>query len=471
MKPFMDNDFLLHNEPAKVLYHSYAKDQPIIDYHNHLPPDLIAQNYQFKDLGELWLAGDHYKWRAMRAAGIPEELITGTGTSNKEKFLAWAKVVPQTIGNPLYHWTHLELRRYFGITDLLSPSTAEKVWDQAAAKIAAGGFTTRGLLESMNVVATCSTDDPADTLEHHDSYKKNSSSFVLLPAFRPDKAMQVSDPQVWNQYIQKLSKAAGMDITSYQTLIQALDQRHQFFASKGCKLSDHGIQRPVFEPATAAELKTIVETLLANNPVTDKQAEQLQTAVLLEVGRMNHARGFTMQLHIGAIRNNSSRAFRTLGPDTGYDSIADEPMATKLSKFLDGLDTSNQLPKMIVYNLNPRDNYLVATMVGNFQGGGIPGKLQFGSGWWFLDQKEAMEWQMNALANLGLLSRFVGMLTDSRSFLSFPRHEYFRRILCNLLGTWVDQGQAPWDEELLGSMVVDICYRNARDYFGFDLAK
>jgi len=466
MKKFLDQDFLLESETAKRLYHQYAANQPIIDYHNHLPPDLIAQDYKFKDLGEMWLAGDHYKWRAMRAAGIPEQYITGNSTT-KEKFLAWAQVVPQTIGNPLYHWSHLELQRYFGITEVLNPGTAEDIWAKTERAIAGGEFTTQRLLRKMKVTVTCSTDDPADSLEHHKNFDSKKAGFALFPAFRPDKVLAVADPEAWNTYIRRLGEAAGTEISSFFTLIEVLDQRHEFFASLGGRLSDHGLQRPIFALATPADLESYIARLLKGGTLNPQETEEFQTAVMLEVGKMNHRRGFVMQLHLGAIRNNNARAFRTLGPDTGYDSISDEPMAAKLSAFLNTLDTNDQLPKTILYNLNPRDNYLFATMIGNFQGGGIPGKMQFGSGWWFLDQKQAMEWQMTALANLGLLSRFVGMLTDSRSFLSFPRHEYFRRILCNLLGDWVEKGEIPWDEALLGKMVQDISYGNAAEYFGF----
>lgn len=466
MKEFLDEDFLLESNTAQRLYHDYAKGQPIIDYHCHLSPEEIANNRIYNDITEAWLEGDHYKWRAMRANGVNERYCTGNA-SNKEKFLKWAETVPYTMRNPLYHWTHLELRRYFGIQQLLNEHTADEVFQEASHKISQPDFGTRGLLRKMNVKVVCTTDDPTDSLEHHRKIKEDNFEIKILPTFRPDKAMAVENTEAFNLYIEKLSKAAALEISRFSDFIDALQKRHDFFADMGCKLSDHGLETLYAEDYTDAEIENIFDKLRSKKDLTETEVLKFKSAMLIILARMDHEKGWTQQFHLGAIRNNNPRMLRELGPDTGFDSIGDFSMARAMSGFFGKLDDTNQLAKTIIYNLNPRDNYLFATMAGNYQDGSVAGKMQFGSGWWFLDQKEGMEWQMNALSNLGLLSRFIGMLTDSRSFLSYPRHEYFRRILCNLLGKDVEKGLLPNDIDFIGQMVKNICYNNANEYFEF----
>jgi glucuronate isomerase len=470
MKEFLGEDFLLQSDTGRELYHEYAKSMPIFDYHCHLPPQQIAENAQFQNLTQIWLYGDHYKWRAMRTNGVAERFCTGDAP-DYDKFLAFAETVPSTIGNPLYHWTHLELKRYFGISGtLLDPSTAAAIWSRCNEQLATDEFRVRPLIERMNVKLVCTTDDPADSLEHHDAVARVEGLKVkVLPAFRPDKAMAVETGRAYVDYVERLGHAAGVQVRSFNDLLDALSRRHEFFHSKGCRLTDHGIYLPVFEPAGDAELDRIFRKVLGGDAPGEVEDRQVKTAVLLHVGRLNAKRGWTMQLHMGAIRNNNTRMFRALGPDTGFDAITDGDMARPLSRFLDALDQTGELPRTVLYVLNPRDNELIAAMIGCFQDGSVPGKIQFGSGWWFNDQKDGMMRQMTALSSMGLLSRFVGMLTDSRSFLSYPRHEYFRRLLCNLIGGWVDEGEAPRDMALLGRMVQDICYNNAARYFEMGL--
>ncbi|TVR44838.1 MAG: glucuronate isomerase [Planctomycetota bacterium] len=464
---FIHDHFLLESDEAQRLFHEYAKDQPIIDYHCHLPPDQIAANHRFANLTQAWLYGDHYKWRAMRSNGVNERLCTGEAT-DREKFDAWAATVPKCLRNPLYHWTHLELRRPFGIDDvLLSPATADCVWERANAQLASPEFSTQGILAQMKVEVVCTTDDPCDSLEHHLAHARSPGATRMLPTWRPDKAMALEDPRTWNAWVDRLGELTKAEISTWDQFLAALDQRHQFFHDVGCRLSDRGLERCYAAPFTAAQVAHIFQNARAGKAPDADELEQVKSALMLEFGRMDHARGWTMQLHLGAMRNNNARLFRALGPDTGFDSIGDYEQGRPLSRFLDALDTTDQLPRTILYNLNPRDNELMATMIGNFQDGSIPGKMQFGSGWWFLDQWDGMSKQIEALSNLGLLSRFVGMLTDSRSFLSYTRHEYFRRLLCNILGNDMRRGAVPRDFDLVGGMVSDISYRNAKQYFGF----
>lgn len=461
---FLSDDFLLETATARRLYHEVAADLPIIDYHCHLPPADVAANRRFSNLFEIWLEGDHYKWRALRANGIPEDLITGSA-SPKEKFLAWARTLPATWRNPLFHWSHLELTRYFGITDLLDETTAEAIWDAANARLAEPDFDAHGILRRMKVEVVGTTDDPADPLPHHELFARSGHPTRMVPTFRPDKAHALEDPVAWNAWVDRLATTAGTRIDDFDALLAALESRHAAFHAAGGRLSDHGLVRAPAAPATDAELAAIFRKLRAGQPGAALEAEQFATRILLETGRWNHARGWTLQLHLGPQRNNNSRYLARLGRDAGFDSIGDVPQAASLAWFLDALDHEDRLPRTVLYNINPADNYVFATMIGNFNDGTIPGKIQWGSGWWFLDQKEGMEWQINALSNLGLLRRFVGMLTDSRSFLSYPRHEYFRRILCNLFGRDVERGELPDDFPRLAEYVRAICYENARDYF------
>ncbi len=465
IKPFLDDNFLLENRTAEILYHEYAARQPIIDYHNHLPPDEIASNKKFANLTAVWLNGDHYKWRAMRTMGVPERYITGDAT-DFEKFQKWAETVPFTIRNPLFHWTHLELKRYFGITDLLTPKTAEKIYNQCSELLNTDAYSTRNLLRKMNVEVVCSTDDPVDDLRFHQQVKQEGMDIKMLPAFRPDKAILI-EKESFPAYIQKLGEVADIDIQSFDDLLEALQNRADYFDKNGCKLSDHGLEQVYAEEFTGHEANAIFKKRMAGLPVTPEEARKFMSAMLYHLGCMYAEKGWVQQFHLGALRNNSSRMMRQLGPDTGFDSIGDWEQAAALSKFLNRLDTEDKLAKTILYNLNPRDNEVMATMIGNFNDGSTRGKMQFGSAWWFLDQKDGMEKQLNALSNMGLLSCFIGMLTDSRSFLSFPRHEYFRRLLCNLIGRDVHNGELPDDTKWLGGIVEDICYRNAKGYFGF----
>lgn len=467
MKTFITDDFLLHSEVARELYHEHAKDQPIIDYHCHLPPDQIAANRRFENLYQIWLEGDHYKWRAMRSNGIDERFCTGDA-SDREKFDAFARTVPKTLRNPLYHWTHLELLRYFGIDELLDESSAGAVWNAANEQLS--GLPVHELLTRSKVAAVCTTDDPTDTLEHHQAIAAGGELATrVYPTFRPDKALLVDQPEAFNAWTDKLSEVSGIDCGSLGDFLDALKQRHDFFHEMGGRLSDHGMNTVDADDCSEAEARTIYDAARSGNAASPADAAKFRSFLMVFFGHLDAEKGWTKQLHLGAQRNNNTRLLRKLGPDTGFDSIGDQPQAASLARYLDRLDIDDRLPKTVLYNLNPADNYLFATMIGNFQDGSVPGKMQFGSGWWFLDQKEAMEWQMNALSNLGLLSRFVGMLTDSRSFLSYPRHEYFRRILCNLIGRDVENGELPRDMKLLGGMVEDICFRNARDFFGLEL--
>jgi glucuronate isomerase len=465
-KPFLDEDFLLENRMAQVLYHDYARHQPIIDYHNHLPPDEIAQNKTFENITQVWLYGDHYKWRAMRTLGIDERFITGDA-SDKEKFLKWAETVPFTIRNPLFHWTHLELKRYFGIVDLLTSDSAGHIYNICNEKLATATYTAQGLMSKMNVEIVCSTDDPADSLEHHIAHRMSDSAIKMYPAFRPDKAILINS-ESYNTYIDKLGQAAGMDINSYPNLVEALQKRVDFFDSQGCKVCDHGLAKVYACSFTEQQLSTLFHKRRNGQILAEEEVQIFISGLMYELGKMYADKGWVMQLHLGALRNNSRRMMRQLGPDTGFDSIGDFDQAADLSDFLDRLDAIDQLPKTILYNLNPRDNEVMATMIGNFNDGSIRGKMQFGSAWWFLDQRTGMEQQINALSNMGLLSCFIGMLTDSRSFLSFPRHEYFRRLLCNMIGKDVHNGELPYDEKWLGGIVNDICYNNAKRYFEFE---
>jgi len=470
VKAFLDDqDFLLDTKVAQELYHDYAKSMPIFDYHCHLPPAQIADDHRFSNLTEAWLGGDHYKWRAMRTNGVPEAKVTG-GATDREKFQAWAETVPYTLGNPLYHWTHLELARYFGISGvLLDGGTAEKVWSAANEKLASAGFTTRGLMTGMNVKVVCTTDDPVDDLSHHRKIASDHFGVKVLPAFRPDKAMAVENVKAFNDYLTQLEKASGVAISSWKSYQDALIKRIDYFHAAGARISDHALVTPVAENYTEGDITRIFAALRGDKSVDPIEVSQFRTAALLFLVREYRKRNWIFQLHLGALRNNSSRFLKLLGPDTGFDSMADAPMAAPLARFLDRLDAADELPRTILYILNPADNDMIATMIGNFQDGSVPGKVQFGSGWWFNDQKDGMERQMGALANMGLLSRFVGMITDSRSFLSYPRHEYFRRVLCNLIGGWVENGQAPHDVAMLSRMVKDICYNNAAQYFGIEV--
>jgi len=466
MKQFIDENFLLNNKTAETLYHNYAKEMPVIDYHCHLPPDQIAEDRNFENLTQVWLYGDHYKWRAMRANGIAEEYITGN-RSDWEKFEKWAETVPYTLRNPLYHWTHLELQRYFDIYDILSPATAKKIYDECTAKLQTPEYSVRNLLRKMNVVTVATTDDPTDDLSYHQQIKADGFEVKILPAFRPDKAMNADDLHALNAYILKLEIVYGQPIGSYDDYLSALKSRHDYFAANGCVLSDHGIEQLYAEAYTEEEVSSIFNKIRAAGTLSKQEVLQFKSAMLYQFAIWDHEKNWVQQYHIGALRDNNSRMLQTLGPDTGLDSIGDFPQGRALSNFMNRLDSSNQLTKTIIYNLNPADNELIATMIGNFNDGTVAGKIQYGSAWWFLDQKEGMIRQINALSNMGLLSRFVGMLTDSRSFLSFPRHEYFRRILCNLLGEDIENGELPDDLVWVGKIVQDICYNNAKSYFNF----
>ncbi len=467
MKAFLNEDFLLQSPTAKTLYHEFAAKQPIIDYHNHLVPEQIAEDKQFDNITQIWLYGDHYKWRAMRAHGVDEKYITGNA-SDEEKFMKWAETVPYTMRNPLYHWTHLELQRYFGVTELLNKDSAKRIYDHCSALLRTKEYSVRNLLLKMNVKALCTTDDPIDNLSYHKQIAASGFSIKVLPTFRPDKAMGVDDEAVFVAYVNALATAAGQTIRTLADYKAAIKSRHDFFHEAGCRLSDHGLEHIYAEEFTNEEIELIFDRLITGKVISKKEKWQFKSAMLVYFAHLDHARGWTQQFHLGAIRNNNARLLGALGPDTGFDSIGDFEQARPLSAFLNHLDSTNQLAKTILYNLNPRDNELLATMTGNFQDGTIVGKMQFGSGWWFLDQKDGMEKQINALSNMGMLSHFVGMLTDSRSFLSFPRHEYFRRILCNLLGQDVENGELPADIAWLGKLVEDISYKNASSFFNFE---
>ena len=466
MKKFLDDDFILDNATARKLYFDHAVSMPIIDYHNHLPPDEIASNKVFSNITEAWLKGDHYKWRAMRANGIPEEYITGSA-SDKDKFLKWSETVPFTMRNPLFHWTHLELQRYFGLQDVLNSENGAVIYDKTTATLQDESFSTQGLLNKMNVEVVCTTDDPSDSLKHHKSYNANTGGFKMLPGFRPDKYIQI-DGKDFLSSIKKLESSTNRSIDSLDQLVQGLQDRIDYFHDNGGRISDHGLNHIYAAEFTDQEVDKIFREVIGGKEIFAGEAIVFKSGLLYYLARMYHAKGWVMQFHLGALRNNNDRLERILGADVGCDSIGDFEQATSLSRFLNRLDSEKKLCKTILYNLNPGDNEVFATMAGNFNDGSSAGKIQWGSGWWFLDQKDGMEDQMNVLSNMGLLSRFVGMLTDSRSFLSFPRHEYFRRILCNLLGTDVEKGLLPNDTKWLGQMVENICYRNAKEYFDFD---
>lgn len=471
MKEFNDENFVLETETARRLYHEYAEGLPIIDYHCHLNPEYVASDHLFPNLSKVWLEGDHYKWRAMRTNGVDERYITGADTTDWEKFEKWAETVPYTMRNPLYHWTHLELKTAFGVTDLLSPKTARQIYDHCSAMLQTPERSARGLMKHYNVETVCTTDDPVDSLEHHLKVKTDNFGVKMLPTWRPDKAMAVEVPADYQAYIRRLGEVAGVNISSFADVIDALKKRHDFFASVGCRLSDHGLGEFYAEDYTPAGIEAIFDKIYnRGEQLTAEEIRQFKTAMMVEFAVMDHDSGWTQQFHYGAIRNNNTLMFNKLGADTGFDSIGDFTVAEKMSKFLDMLASRDKLAKTIIYNLNPRDNELVATMAGNFQDGRYgAGKIQFGSGWWFLDQKDGMEKQMNALSVLGLISRFVGMLTDSRSFLSYPRHEYFRRTLCNLLGNDIEKGLLPASEiDFIGrEIVAKVSYGNAKEYFKF----
>ena len=467
MKAFLDQDFLLQSATAQTLYHQYAAAMPIIDYHNHLVPQQIADDHQFDNITQAWLYGDHYKWRAMRAHGVDEKYITGNA-SDEEKFMKWAETVPYTMRNPLYHWTHLELQRYFGVTEVLNSASAKRIYDHCAALLKTPEYSVKNLLLKMNVKVLCTTDDPIDDLGYHKQIKASGYAIKVLPTFRPDKAMAVDDIATFNAYVKSLAQVVGYGIQDLSTYKKAIGERHDYFHACGGRLSDHGLEHIYAEDYTEEQIAKIFGQLISGANVSDHENWQFKSAMLVYFAHLDHAKGWTQQFHLGALRNNNARLLGSLGPDTGFDSIGDFEQAKPLSKFLNHLDSTNQLAKTILYNLNPGDNELLATMTGNFQDGTIVGKMQFGSSWWFLDQKDGMESQMNALSNMGLLSHFVGMLTDSRSFLSFPRHEYFRRILCNLMGQDVENGELPADMEWLGQLVKDISYTNASEFFNFE---
>ncbi len=466
MKPFLDENFLLQSKTAERLYHDFAKGMPIIDYHCHLDPAQIAANINFTNLTDIWLRGDHYKWRAMRAYGINEQYITGSAT-HAEKFEKWAETVPYTLRNPLYHWTHLELQRYFGITEILSPKTAKAIYDECTAKLQTPGYSVQSMIEKMNVEVICTTDDPIDSLEHHQKIKQSNWQVKVYPAFRPDKAMNADDTDALNHYIAKLEAVSDTAISNFKDYLDALKKRHDHFADNGCSVSDHGLEHIYAKDYTDAEVAVIFDKIRADKELLPLESLKFKSAMLYTFALWDHEKGWVQQYHLGALRNNNTRAHRELGPDTGYDSIGDFKQGQTLSRFFNKLDNTNQLAKTIVYNLNPRDNELFAAMVGNFNDGIISGKMQFGSAWWFLDQKQGMTSQLNALSSMGLLSKFVGMLTDSRSFLSYPRHEYFRRLLCNIFAEDVENGELPDDIEWIGKIIQDICYYNAKNYFGF----
>jgi glucuronate isomerase len=463
MKNFMDSHFLLENKFAEVLYHEYASKMPIIDYHNHLPPEMIATDARFQNLTQVWINGDHYKWRAMRTLGIQEEFITGHAPDSV-KFNKWAYTVPYTMRNPLYHWTHLELKRYFGISKALTPSTADTIYAQANEQLQTTSFGSQGLLTRMNVEFLCTTDDPTDDLGHHRTLANSGFTTKVGAAFRPDNAIFI-ESDGFATYMERLSETSGVAIHNFASLCDALAKRIVYFHDHGCRISDHGLPHMYFTPATENDLDATLSKRLGNEALSPTEIEAFKSALLLFLSQKYHAYGWVQQFHLGALRNNNARMLAQLGANTGWDSIGDWPQAENLSKFLNQLDVHDQLAKTIIYNLNPRDNEVMASMMGNFNDGSLRGKIQFGSGWWFLDQKDGMEKQINALSNIGLLSCFIGMLTDSRSFLSFPRHEYFRRILCNLIGKDIGQGELPNDMVWIGKMVEDICYHNAKAYF------
>ena len=471
MKPFMYENFLLQTPTAQKLYHEHAAGMPIIDYHCHLIPKMVADDHKFSSITEIWLGGDHYKWRAMRSNGVPERFCTGTDTTDWEKFEKWAETVPYTFRNPLYHWTHLELKTAFGIDKLLNPETAREIFDACNDKLQNDPtMTARGLMRRYNVETVCTTDDPVDSLEYHKAVADSGFEVKMLPTWRPDKAMAVENPANFRAYVEKLAEVSGVEINKFQDMIDALQKRHDFFESMGCRLSDHGIEEFYAADYTQPEIDGIFNKVYGGKELSKEEIHKFKSAMLVVFGEVDYESGWTQQFHYGAIRDNNSKMFKLLGPDTGFDSIGEFTTAKSMAKFLDTLNSRGKLAKTILYNLNPCANEVIATMLGNFQDGSVAGKIQFGSGWWFLDQKDGMQKQMNALSVLGLLSRFVGMLTDSRSFLSYPRHEYFRRTLCNLVGTDIENGEVPYtgyEEARVNKMIEDICYNNAKNYFKF----
>ena len=467
---FVNEGFLLETKEARTLYHDYAEGLPIIDYHCHLPPEQIAEDRKWLNITQVWLYGDHYKWRAMRANGVPERFCSGNAP-DREKFDKWASTVPRLLRNQLYNWTHMELKNCFGISDrLLGPDTADEIWNRSLEKMRDPGFSARGLMRRSKVTLVCTTDDPVDDLKHHEAIAEDETFETrVLPTWRPDRGMAVEDNTAFNAWVDRLAECTGAEIMNFESYLEALAKRHAFFHEMGCRLSDHGLETAYADDYTQEEIRSIFSDMRGGKTPDPGEAAKFKSVMMHEFGIMDHETGWTQQLHLGALRNNNTRMFRKLGPDTGFDSVADLPAAKPLARFLDNLDVENRLAKTIVYNLNPADNVMLVTMMGNFQDGVTPGKMQFGTGWWFLDQKDGMERQIEDLSQNGLLSRFVGMLTDSRSFLSYPRHEYFRRILCNRLGTDMNRGFIPSDIELAGKIVRDICYYNAAEYFGFDL--
>jgi glucuronate isomerase len=465
---FITEDFLLHSKAAKTLYHEYAKDMPIFDYHSHLPPEQIANDVKFENITQVWLYGDHYKWRLMRTFGINEEYITGD-KSDYDKFISWARTVPYTIRNPIYHWTHLELKSYFGISDrILNPTTADYIYKKCNDLLQKDDFSVKNLIQKFNVKVVCTTDDPTSNLEYHNKIKEDKFEIKVLPTFRPDKGMAVESSKVFNEWVNKLESVTNITINNYDTYISALKERHSYFHDIGCRLSDHGMETIFAENYSDSEISDIFKKIRAGNELGYNEILKFKSAIMIEFGLMDHEKNWTQMLHIGAMRNNNSRLFRLLGPDAGFDSIGDYKVARSLSTFLDILDNGDRLPKTILFNMNPKENGTLASMVGNFQDGSIPGKIQYGPAWWFLDTKIGMTDQINVLSDMGMLSKFVGMVTDSRSFLSYPRHEYFRRILCNILGEEIEKGEIPNDLELIGNIVKDICYNNAKNYFDID---
>lgn len=466
MKQFLDENFLLETVTAQKLYHNYAKQMPVIDYHCHLSPQQIAEDHQFQSLTQVWLYGDHYKWRAMRTNGVDESYCTG-GKTDREKFDQWAATVPYTLRNPLYHWTHLELQRYFGVHEILNEKSAGMIYDTCNALLQTKEYTVRNLLRKMNVALVCTTDDPVDSLEYHIRLKNEGFEIPILPAFRPDNAMNVTSTAQFNAYVKKLEAVSGISVSTFDDFLFALQNRHDFFASVGCRVSDHGLEEIYAEDFTGSEIDTIFNKIHSGKELNETEQRKFKSAMLIHFAEWDWEKGWVQQFHLGALRNNNIRMMQQLGPDTGWDSIGDFSHGKALASFLTKLDSDNKLAKTIIYNLNPADNEVMATMIGNYNDGSVAGKVQFGSAWWFLDQKDGMIKQLNALSNMGLLSRFVGMLTDSRSFLSYPRHEYFRRILCNLFGDEIEKGELPNDIEWVGKVIQDICYRNARSYFGW----
>jgi glucuronate isomerase len=465
MKEFLHEDFLLQNKPARVLFHDYAEKMPIFDYHDHLIPRQIAEDTRFENLAQIWFAGDHYKWRLMRAFGIDEKYITGDST-DYEKYEAWAKTVPYTIGNCMYQWTHMELKNPFGITGkLFGPDTAPEIWDKTTELLKSDEYSVCSMIRRMNVKVMCTTDDPVDSLDQHALIRERYTDFTVVPTFRPDKALEVENPVLWNAYREKLEKAAGMSIASFRELTAALEKRHEFFHSKGARATDHAIVFPFAEEYTEAELEKIFRKLTGNEELTEKETLQFKTACLYEIGRMNHKRGWVMQIHMSAQRDNNTRQFKIHGPNSGYNSMSDYMVAAPLARFLDMLDKSDELPRTVLFTLNQNQNDILAAMCGNFMDGKIRGKVQFGAAWWFNDQKDGIERHLVSLANMGMMSVFIGMLTDSLSVFSFIRHEYFRRIICNLIGTWIKNGELPHDMAHIGGIVQDICYTNAKNFF------